>query len=204
MVRSPGRPAHSIGPLDRVQERLAQSTAKDLRRIKFPAFYNIIVPQTDIRRTDAIPALATWPLANQAVWIPFKIESAIATFLGFYITTGAGAGTIDLRLYNSLGEALTDSFGTAVSGVGAPKHLSPTPARLQINEGLYYVGVSVSTNTYNVAMWTGVALGSTAGDAEAVGILRANSNHPLPDSFAGLSAGTASALVPGVAVELTA
>lgn len=191
MVRSPGRPAHSIGPLDRVHERLEQGSLRDLRRIKFPEKLWIIAPGLDYRNLFTDPTLAAWPSANRAIYFPFPVDSEIVTVLGGTIVTGINAAThnVDIGIYDSIGTRLMSTGSTAMTNSNASAFLGD----VVLQEGKYYLGIACDSASPQVLSYATTALGSNINCFTAVDIHQEAGAFPLP-AVAGFNPPTSSYL----------
>lgn len=118
---------------------------------------------------SAAPASATWPSANQAVYIPFGVTRTVTAYRAFVYNGTAVSGNFDIGIYDSAGARVVNSGSTAQSGTSANQEVDI--ADTQLTPGLYYMALvfdNTTATTFRVTPGTqllrqaGVMLQATA------------------------------------------
>lgn len=140
----------------------------------------------------AIPGSNTWPVANQAILIPFIVHVP-TTFPEIFFQAGTAPGTanFDLGIYR-------EDF-TRVASLGATASVNTTDAILPVGGGAFAAPVTLPRGRYYIAMSAAATTITVRGLAPGNGITRAYgcltmaTAHPLP---ATITPGQGSTLIP--------
>ncbi len=82
------------------------------------------------------PASATWPVANEALFIPFRIAEPILVQQLFWQNGATVTGNMDVGIYSVDGTRLISSGSTAMSGANVIQAVDVTDTL--IGAGVYY------------------------------------------------------------------
>lgn len=116
----------------------------------------------------ANPASAAWTTANQARYVPFKLQQgALVLKLLTYNGTTTGGNT-DVGIFTRAGVKILSSGATAQAGTSAWQEFNTTDTF--IGPGLYYFGVLNTTTTGTYFAFTSLPAAKLAGvHSQAVG-----------------------------------
>lgn len=131
------------------------------------------------------PATAAWPLANRALYIPFRLNLPFLVAQMWVIVGTSISGSVDLGIYSYDGTRLVSS------GIGTPTAINAIYSvdlnDLQLNPGRYFMAMSNGiVGAFQRHAPGGVAL-------NAMGYFQEASAHPLP-AVAAFAANTTSYL----------
>ena len=122
---------------------------------------------------SAGPGSATWPLANLAVFVPFRLEATVAGIIRLWASTGgAVSGNVDVGVYDSTGVKLFSTGSTAQTAT----FTTVTISSQSLAAGLYYIAMSMD----NVVGTTIRQAGSIAGKLQMIGLAEQTAAFPLP------------------------
>lgn len=114
---------------------------------------------------------AAWPAANLVIYVPFWLSEPL-TVTKLWLAIGAPAGTIDVGIYDSVGNLLVSAGSTTVTASAALQVMDVTDTTL--NRGNYYFGTVASTvTTLTIERYT-----PAAGICQAFGLLEQTSAAP--------------------------
>lgn len=116
----------------------------------------------------------SWPVANQALYVPFSLSTPI-TFSTMFLMVGTASGNVDLGVFDSAGTKIVSTGSTAVSGSTAIQTISVTSTRLA--PGQYYLAMSYSASTGSAVFRV---LVSNSQFLQAAGCAQQTSSLPLP------------------------
>ncbi len=91
------------------------------------------------------PASAVWPLANRAIFVPFRLSRSIVAVKLFIFNGTVVSGNVDVGLYDEFGTKLVSKGSTAQAGTSALQAFDITDTRL--GPGLFYLAVALDTGT---------------------------------------------------------
>jgi hypothetical protein len=141
-----------------------------------------VSPQSIIhhRTLFGVSASATWPVANTAIFIPFRVAQPTQIVKIFWQNGGAVSGNIDVGIYDLQGNRLVSLGSTAQTGISAIQIGDITDTILQT--GVYYMAMAMDNVT-----GTQRRFAPTAPLTRAMGIYNVVSAFPLPSTvtFAG-------------------
>jgi hypothetical protein len=124
------------------------------------------------------PASSTWPVANQAYFIPLTLPWPYPVVRLWWFNGSAVTSTnMDIGIYTLDGIRLYSSGSTAESGVSAPQFVVPTSPIL-LTPGRYYMALACSTTTANCGGDGTTSMTVIAG--RLCGMLQQASALPLP------------------------
>lgn len=96
--------------------------------------------------TLGTPASATYPSANRAIYIPFRLMNAVRITKLWAYNGATANGNFDLGIYNADGVNLVSTGSTVQSGINAIQIVAlGTPIRLGV--GLFYMAIAASATT---------------------------------------------------------
>lgn len=121
-----------------------------------------------------ITAGTAWAVANQALYIPFRIASPF-TFNSIAAVVSTATGNIDMGVYAADGTKIV-STGSVVT---SPNVQQVSVASTTIGPGLFYFGVSMSSISGGLMGYVFTATGK-AGLLRALGISQQATALPLP------------------------
>lgn len=125
---------------------------------------------------STLSMITTWPTANKAFIVPFRIRNVPWVARGAFVLNGSAvSGDVDVGIYDRRGNRLVSTGATAQAGTSAAQRISLTPTTLQ--PGLYWMALSVSNTTGRVAR--SGAIPTQTGAFVPLWIM--TSAHPLPD-----------------------
>lgn len=102
-----------------------------------------------VAQSGATPASATWPAANEAIYIPFVIPEA-ATFTRGYVYNGAtAAGNWDIGIYDEAGNRKASSGAVAMGTINVVQAIAFT-ASVLLTPGRYYMALANTLATATV------------------------------------------------------
>jgi hypothetical protein len=136
----------------------------------------------------------TYPAANDAIFIPVKLERPALVKRLFALNGNSLNGNIDMGIYTKDGARIVSIGSTAQAGVVAIQFFDITDTFLTPN--LYYMAVAMNNNSATLRRFN-----ITAIRQQQFGILRAASAFPLPSSVTFTSVNAA--FVPNIGMELT-
>jgi len=140
----------------------------------------------------------TWPVANTAFFIPFRIPYAV-TAIGMQIYNGtAVSGNLDAGIYSAEGTKIVSSGSIAQAGTSAVQTVSLTATVLA--PGLYYMALVLNNATGVVT----VTSASTFQICRAMGMLKQATAFPLPATAAFVALSVSTDRVPFFAVQINA
>lgn len=102
-------------------------------------------PQNYGTNTLNLSTSATWPSANLALFIPFKVFFSYTATRMFAYNGATASGNIDIGIYSSQGNKLVSSGSTAQSGTNVLQEFDITDTVLV--PGLYYMAVAMDNTT---------------------------------------------------------
>jgi hypothetical protein len=118
------------------------------------------------------PASATWPTANRAIFIPFRIATPIVVRQLWMFSGSAVSGNFDIGIYGEKGTRLV--HGSAVqSGVNAAQVVDVDDTL--IGPGVFYFALVLDNTT---GTYLGAQMGGSLG--KFLGIAEQASAYPLP------------------------
>lgn len=136
---------------------------------------------------------ASFPAANDAIFLPFKLERPALIKRMFSVNGNVVSGNIDLGIYTRDGRRIVATGSTAQTKLTSMQFISITTTF--INPGLYYLAIAMDNNTgvirrFNISIIR----------QQHFGVLRAASAFPLPSSvtFATVN----STVLPNIGMEL--
>ena len=124
--------------------------------------------------STVLPALATWPANNLAIYLPVYLEE-LTQVAQFWCANGATAsGNVDMGLYTADGTQLSSIGSTAQSGTSTLQVFDVTD--LLLSPGWYYVALALSS-TVGTILGGGIV---NAPQGRIGGLLEEVSAFPLP------------------------
>ena len=112
------------------------------------------------------PASAAWPLANLAIFIPFRLEKTVLCEQLFLYNGATASGNVDVGVYDHTGRLIASSGSTAQSGTNVPQLFNVTDFLL--GPGLFYIAVAFNGTTGTCFRWAPASqhIGKALGLAE--------------------------------------
>lgn len=135
--------------------------------------------------------LSTWPAANLAIFIPFRVYQ-IYTAVKMSWINGTVSGNIDVGIYDAQGDRLVSLGSTAMSGASAIQTGDITDTTLK--PGLYYMAMAVDNTTATFRRFTSATVAGTAG----LGLLQQATAFALPSTATFAACGND--YIPGLAI----
>lgn len=121
-------------------------------------------------------AAAAWPTANLAIFVPIQVRRAVNVLKLWYSSGATATGTIDIGVYDSVGNRKISLTNTNKGGVG---EIYGDTTNTGLTPGLYYMGLVNSTNS-DTFFFSSTA--PAAPIAAALGVLTAQlGSAVLPD-----------------------
>lgn len=117
---------------------------------------------------------ATWPLANKAIYVPFRI-AAPYTFNTFLAVVGISSNNLDMGVYSADGTKII-STGSTPAGANIK---TVSVASTTLSPGLYYLAMACDNTTIAFQSYTLTATAKAALWA-AMGVSEQASAFPLP------------------------
>lgn len=118
---------------------------------------------------------ATFPAANDALFLPFTITRSALVNRLFSMNGNVVSGNIDMGIYTLDGTRIVSKGSTAQAGVTAMQLFSISPTLL--SPGQYYLAVALDNNTGTLRRFN-----ITVIREQHFGMLKATSSFPLPES----------------------
>ncbi len=143
----------------------------------------------------SLPASATYPSANRALFIPFQTETPIVIPSMICVNGTAVSGNIDMGIYSVDGRRLTSKGSTAQTGTSTLQRLTFT-APLSLGAGFYFMAFACDNTTATL-----LRRGLTAQAARALGMFQMATAFVLPATAT--FAAVASSFFPAMAIEVT-
>lgn len=122
--------------------------------------------------TAGYPSASTWPSANRAYYIPFRLNRTI-TVKRLFALNGTASGNFDIGIYDEFGTRIVSTGSTAQTGNNLCQSVDITDT--QVGPGRFYFAAAGSTTSVSMA-----GLLSTA--------LTANIDEPLMNCYVQASA----------------
>lgn len=98
--------------------------------------------------TSQPAASPTWPVANTAYFIPFRLRQR-CLIKQIVVGAGTGAGNFDVGIYDLFGNRLVSSTSTAkTTSAETPANITDTP----LGRGVYYMAMASDGTTAFVAI----------------------------------------------------
>ena len=97
---------------------------------------------------NATVSSATWPVANKAYYIPFRLPVPIVVNQLFFFNGATASGNIDVGIYDQAGTRLTSAGSTAQSGTNALQAFDITD--IQLGPGWFYLAGAASATATTV------------------------------------------------------
>jgi hypothetical protein len=147
---------------------------------------------------NSIPqALAAWPSANLAIYVPLRVPARVLVRKLWYAGTTTATGSVDMGLYDAAGNAVVSATATAKAAVNDEQVFDVTDT--VIGPGLYYIALASDSGTD-----TFIRTADAAPAATAMGVLTEASAYPLP-ATATWALAQATSYIPnmGVLIEAT-
>lgn len=140
--------------------------------------------------TTGAPAVAGWPSANRAIYIPFELASAVTVTAGIYYSNSA-TGNYDIGVYKADGTKVVTKGSTALATGWQVADVTDT----LVQPGRYYMAFVLSSTQSFYSVAPAVAIGASMGAKQQSSAL------PLPSiaTFADL----ASAYIPAFGLQLS-
>jgi hypothetical protein len=85
------------------------------------------------------PLTGTWPVANLAFFIPFRLPTVVVVTLMFAYNGAAVNGNLDLGIYDASGNRLISSGGVAQAGINQIQTLDIPDTK--IGPGIFYMAI---------------------------------------------------------------
>lgn len=98
----------------------------------------------------------TWPTANLAIFIPFRITAPMTAKLLWVANGATASGNIDLGIYDVAGTRIINKGSTAQSGTSAIQTLDITDT--QIGPGVFYLAMAMDNTTGTTARYVPTAV----------------------------------------------
>lgn len=142
-------------------------------------------------------ASATWPTADKALFIPFRVAQPLDVVQFFLFNGATVSGNFDVGIYDIAGTKIVSKGSTAQSGANALQIADTTNVR--IGPGLFYLAIVFNNTTATIRRFAPAAL--TTDMCKMIGMAQMDSAFPLPDTatFATVS----QAFIPYFAISLT-
>ena len=141
--------------------------------------------------TPGSAASGTWPTANLAFIIPFRIWAPYAVQTLFWTNGATASGNLDVGIFSSDGTLLFNSGSKAQSGTGVTQTTAVSPAQM-LNPGNYFMSLVASATTTTVELVAALVTQSL----EMAGCAQMATAVPLPATLTFASPSGFSAKVP--------
>lgn len=123
----------------------------------------------------ATPASATFPAANDAIFVPVTIEQTVLIKRLFSLNGATASGNIDVGIYSDSGGRIVSAGSTAQAGTSIPQFFDITD--IVITPGRYYLAVAMNNTTGTLfRASTGIA------KLQAMGLAKQATAFALPTS----------------------
>lgn len=127
------------------------------------------------------PTSTVWPAANLALYYPVYLEAPLTLNQFAWYNGSAVAGTVDMGIFDELGNKIASTGATAQAGTTAPQAVTITGG-LTVGPGQYWLGMLCSSGTAQINRLT--MSGSLTGICEAMGVVQqAVGAATLPATF---------------------
>lgn len=87
----------------------------------------------------------TWPSANRALFVPFRVQSRITVTKAFWVNGGAVSGNVDIGIYSEGGARLVSSGSIAQANINLYQEVDITDT--QLGTGLFFMALAVDNGT---------------------------------------------------------
>lgn len=125
-----------------------------------------------------LPAVAAWPSANRAMYVPFVVETPFLAQMMF-VLNGTVAGNVDVGIYNDEGKRIVSKGTTAQAGATLLQSFDITDTVLL--PGVYYMAMASDSASGQYMRWSINASATTGAQmAASMGVLQQASAFVLP------------------------
>lgn len=102
-----------------------------------------------------------WPLANLALFVPFRVSQTIIAVKMFWFNGTAGTDSVDVGIYGQDGTRLVSSGSTLTSGASSKQEVDITDTTL--TPGLYYMAMAMNGTTNTIVRFSAGLTGPLSG-----------------------------------------
>lgn len=135
----------------------------------------LVVPEIHYRDPNASAAAGAVYTANDAVFVPFELDSA-QQLAQIALLVTVQSGNIDVGIYTRAGTRLVSAGSTAMGAAGIQVF---NTTDIVLGRGRYLVGFAISNATGTIAEVTPLG-GASAGAVALIGAFKQATAFPLP------------------------